>query len=101
AVPEAMIIERLSGRLSCPKCGAAYHAKFTPPKVPGVCDVCGTTLVARPDDRPEAVAQRLREYHDQTATLLAYYQKAGVLKTIDGVGEPEVVLDRLVRALDH
>jgi adenylate kinase len=100
AVPEAMIIERLSGRLSCPKCGAAYHVQFTPPKVAGVCDACGTTLVARADDRPEAVAQRLREYHEKTAPLVAYYQKAGVLGTIEGVGEPEVVLDRLVRALD-
>jgi adenylate kinase len=100
AVPEAMIIERLSGRFSCPKCGAAYHVTFTPPKVAGVCDVCATTLVSRADDRPEAVAQRLREYHEKTAPLVDYYQKASVLKTIDGVGEPEVVLDRLVRALD-
>jgi adenylate kinase len=101
AVPEAMIIERLSGRLSCPKCGAAYHVTFTPPKQPGVCDACATTLVARADDQPEAVAERLREYHEKTAPLVAYYEKAGVLKTIDGVGEPEVVLDRLVRALEN
>ncbi len=98
-VPEATLIERLSGRLSCPKCGASYHVKFTPPKTDNVCDNCGAALVTRADDKPEAIAQRLREYHDKTAPLVAYYQRAGVLKTIDGVGELEVVLDRLVRAL--
>lgn len=98
-VPEAVLVERLGGRLSCPKDGASYHVKFTPPKVDNVCDVCGTALVTRADDKPEAIAQRLREYHDKTAPLVAYYQKGGVLKSIDGVGELEVVLDRLVRAL--
>ncbi len=98
-VPEATLIERLSGRLSCPKCGASYHVKFTPPKTDNVCDNCGAALITRADDKPEAIAQRLREYHDKTAPLVAYYQRAGVLKTIDGVGELEVVLDRLVRAL--
>src|SRR5262249_18210536 len=88
AVPEAMIIDRLSGRLSCPKCGAAYHVKFTPPKVPGVCDACGTTLVARADDRPEAVAQRLRGYHDKTAPLVPYHPKPAILKTIPRLAEP-------------
>ena len=101
-VPEAVLVERLGGRLSCPKDGASYHVRFTPPKVDNVCDTCGTPLVTRADDKPEAIAQRLREYHEKTAPLAAYYQKAGVLKSVDGVGELEVVLDRLVRALgDH
>jgi adenylate kinase len=98
-VPEAVLVERLSGRLSCPKCGASYHATFTPPKTPGICDNDGTALVSRPDDRPEAVAQRLREYHDKTAPLADYYRRASLLRTADGVGELEVVFDRLVRAL--
>jgi adenylate kinase len=98
-VPEAVLVERLGGRLSCPKDGASYHVKFTPPKVDNVCDTCGTKLITRADDQPDAIAQRLREYHDKTAPLAAYYQRAGVLKNIDGVGELEVVLDRLVRAL--
>jgi adenylate kinase len=98
-VPEAVLQERLGGRLSCPKDGASYHVQFTPPKKDNVCDTCGTALVVRADDRPEAISKRLVEYHEKTAPLAAYYGKAGVLKSIDGVGELEVVLDRLVRAL--
>jgi adenylate kinase len=98
-VPETVLQERLGGRLSCPKDGASYHVKFTPPKKDGQCDTCGTPLVVRADDRPEAISKRLVEYHEKTAPLAAYYGKAGVLKSIDGVGELEVVLDRLVRAL--
>jgi adenylate kinase len=98
-VPEATLIERLGGRLSCPKDGASYHVKFTPPKVPNTCDTCGTALITRADDRPEAISQRLREYHDKTAPLVDYYGKAGVLKTVDGVGDLEVVLGRIVSAL--
>src|SRR6476619_7381500 len=93
-VPEAVLQERLGGRLSCPTDGASYHVKFTPPKKEGVCDTCGTALIVRADDRPEAISKRLVEYHEKTAPLAAYYGKAGVLKSIDGVGELEVVLDR-------
>jgi adenylate kinase len=98
-VPETTLVERLGGRLSCPKDGASYHVKFTPPKTAGVCDTCGTALITRADDKPEAIAQRLREYHDKTAPLADYYRKGGVLKSIDGVGELDLVLDRIVRAL--
>jgi adenylate kinase len=98
-VPEAALVERLGGRLSCPKDGASYHVKFTPPKHDNVCDQCGTALITRADDKPEAISQRLREYHDKTAPLAGYYKKSGVLKSIDGVGELDLVLDRIVRAL--
>jgi adenylate kinase len=98
-VPESVLIERLGGRLSCPTDGASYHVKFTPPKTPGVCDSCGTALITRADDQPEAISQRLREYHGKTAPLVDYYSRRNVLKTIDGVGELEVVLGRVVQAL--
>jgi adenylate kinase len=98
-VPEATLIDRLGGRLSCPTDGASYHVKFTPPKKAGVCDICSTALITRADDKPEAIAQRLREYHDKTAPLTDYYRKSGVLKSIDGVGELDLVLDRIVRTL--
>jgi adenylate kinase len=98
-VPEATLLERLGGRLSCPKDGASYHVTFTPPKVDNQCDTCGSALIVRADDKPEAIGQLLREYHEKTAPLADYYQKSGVLRTVDGVGELEVVLDRLVRAL--
>jgi adenylate kinase len=100
-VPEAVLIERLGGRLSCPVDGASYHVKFTPPKVVGKCDNDGADLITRADDKPEAISQRLREYHDKTAPLVAYYGKAGLLRSVDGVGDLEVVLDRIVRALDR
>ncbi|HZS37863.1 MAG TPA: adenylate kinase [Polyangia bacterium] len=99
-VPEATLVERLGGRLSCPKDGASYHVKFTPPKIAGICDNDGTPLVARADDKPEAISQRLREYHDKTAPLVDYYTRAGLLRSVDGVGELEVVLDRIVRSLE-
>ena len=98
-VPEATLIERLGGRLTCPKCGASYHIKFSPPKNDLTCDNDKTPLVQRADDKPEAIAQRLREYHEKTSPLVDYYKNRGVLKSIDGVGDLEVVLDRLVRAL--
>jgi adenylate kinase len=100
-VPEAVLIERLGGRLSCPKDGASYHVKFTPPKVAGVCDNDGTPLITRADDQPQAIAQRLREYHDKTAPLVDYYTRAGLLRTVDGVGDLEVVLGRVVQALEE
>jgi adenylate kinase len=100
SVPEAALIERLGGRLSCPKDGASYHVKFSPPKHDMVCDLCGTALVTRADDRPEAISQRLKEYQDKTAPLATYYRKAGVLSAVDGVGELEIVLGRIVRALE-
>jgi len=98
-VPEAILKERLGGRLSCPKCGASYHVKFTPPRAAGVCDSCGTALITRADDKPEAIEKRLQEYHDKTAPLADYYRRSGVLREVDGVGELEVVFDRIVRSL--
>jgi adenylate kinase len=98
-VPEAVLVDRLGGRLSCPKDGASYHIKFTPPKHDMMCDNCNTPLITRADDKPEAIAQRLKEYHAKTAPLADYYQKSGVLKSVDGVGELDIVLDRIVRAL--
>ncbi len=100
-VPEAVLHERLGGRLSCPKCGASYHVKFTPPQKAGVCDNDGTELVTRSDDQPAAISQRLREYNEKTAPLIAFYAKAELLRSVDGVGELEVVLDRIVRALER
>lgn len=100
-VPDDVVVGRLGGRLCCPRDGATYHLKFSPPLKDKVCDLCGTQLVARDDDRPEAIAQRLREYHEKTAPLKQYYRQAGVLLTVNGVGDPEVVLDRVARAVEQ
>ena len=74
---------RMSGRRACTACGATYHVEAAPPKVEGVCDACGGTLVQRDDDKPETVQDRLRVYHAQTEPLKDFYAQRGVLKVVD------------------
>lgn len=84
-VPDDFLVERITGRFSCAKCGAGYHDKFQRPKTGGVCDVCGATeFVRRADDNAETVKKRLDAYHAQTAPLLPYYQGKGILQVVDG-----------------
>jgi len=98
-VPTEVLVDRLSGRLSCPKDGSVYHLRANPPRRPGICDKDGTALVQRPDDKPEAVRRRLAEYADKTSLLTGYYKARGVVRTIDGVGTPDEVEGRIVSAL--
>lgn len=99
-VPDGMIVERITGRYSCAKCGAGYHDTFQKPKVEGVCDVCGSTeFIRRKDDTAETVETRLEAYHRQTAPLLPYYEKRGLLKTIDGAAPIDDVTRQLVDAV--
>ncbi|QIA28032.1 adenylate kinase [Thermaerobacter sp. PB12/4term] len=86
-VPDAVVVERLSGRRVCPACGATYHVRFEPPQVEGRCDRCGAELVQRSDDREETVRQRLAVYRQQTEPLVRYYREAGLLHTLDA-GQP-------------
>lgn len=83
-VPDENIVTRMSGRRACLACGATYHIVYSAPKTEGVCDTCGEKLVIREDDKPETVQKRLTVYHEQTQPLIDYYQKAGVLVTVDG-----------------
>lgn len=78
------IIERMAGRRVCAKCGATYHVVNLPSKVEGICDDCGGELQIRKDDDPETVRKRLDVYHEQTAPLIDYYKKEGILHVIDG-----------------
>lgn len=97
AVDDAALVDRISGRFTCAKCGAGYHDHFHPPKAAGVCDVCGSTeFVRRADDRAETVTARLAAYHRQTAPLLPYYRGHGVLHQIDGMAPIDVVTAELV-----
>ncbi len=98
-VPEEVLVRRLSGRRSCPKCGRPYHVEFTPPKRDGLCDDCGAELVWREDDRPEAVRQRLKVYEEQTAPLIDYFERKGLLRRVDGQGTVEEVLGRVLAVL--
>lgn len=83
-VPDENIIRRMSGRRACLTCGATYHIEHIPPKKEGVCDVCGSELVLRDDDKAETVKNRLDVYHKQTQPLIDFYSAKGVLKTVDG-----------------
>ena len=83
-VPDENIVKRMSGRRACLACGATFHVEHIPPKQEGICDRCGQELVLRDDDKEETVQKRLDVYHEQTQPLLAYYEKKGVLRTVDG-----------------
>ena len=98
-VPDENIITRMSGRRACLSCGATYHIQFNPPKKEGVCDTCGSALVLRDDDKPETVKNRLAVYHEQTQPLIDYYQKAGVLKEVDGTQDLNKVFADIVEIL--
>ena len=95
-VPDEIIQDRIAGRRTCPKCKAGYHVRNLPPKVEGICDVCGAELVIRKDDNPDTVKDRLVVYHQQTEPLIAYYKGKGLLKTVDGMtGVDNVAADFL------
>ncbi len=95
-VVDDILVERITGRYSCGKCGFGYHDRFLLPKVAGVCDKCGgTEFKRRADDKAETVSSRLAAYHAQTAPLLPYYQARGVLRAVDGMADIDVVSQQL------
>jgi adenylate kinase len=94
-VPDDNIVRRLSGRRVCKKENHVYHVDTNPPKHEGVCDIDGSKLVQRDDDKPETVQKRLTVYHDLTAPLVDYYQDQGVLRRFDGTRNPTEVHDHL------
>ena len=98
-VPDAAIVERMSGRRACLKCGATYHIVYNAPKTEGVCDTCGEELVLRKDDAPETVLNRLSVYHEQTQPLIDYYQKQGILREVDGTKELNEVFEAIIAEL--
>ncbi len=98
-VPEETLVERLSGRRSCPKDGSVYHVSQNPPKCEGLCDKCDSSLLQREDDKPEKVRERLAVYARQTAPLEAYYDKQGLLRVINGVGSPEDIYAQIKKIL--
>ncbi|MGC8873250.1 MAG: adenylate kinase [Chloroflexia bacterium] len=99
-VPEAVILERLTGRRVCRNCQAPYHIRFNPPARDEVCDRCGGPLEQREDDREETVRRRLQVYQEQAAPLRAFYAQRGLLRTVDGTGEVEEVAARLAHVVE-
>jgi adenylate kinase len=96
---EATLVSRLSNRRICPSCGTVYHLVNKPPKVAGVCDVCGSALIQRPDDAPETVRERLRVYREATAPLEDYYRNKGTYREVDGEGTADAVYPRVAAVL--
>ncbi|MEW6542053.1 MAG: adenylate kinase [Nitrospirota bacterium] len=98
-VPKDEVVRRLTGRRSCPKCQAVYHVEFAPPKREGICDKCGAELVQRSDDTKATVEARLSVYEEQTAPLISFYRRRGLLSDLDGSGRIEAVQQRLLGLL--
>ena len=99
-VNDESIVKRNSGRRTCLNCGASYHIEYAKPQKEGICDVCGTELSIRPDDRPETVKSRLSVYHTQTEPLIAYYTEKGILHTVNGSRPRETVFADIQSALE-
>jgi len=99
--PDAVVMERLSQRRSCPDplCGAVYNVKSKPPKVDNICDLCGKPLVVRDDDRPETIEARQKQYWHDTAPLIDYYDRKGLLVEIPGEGPLYEVAGRIMEAV--
>ena len=98
-VKDEDILRRMSGRLTCQKCGAVYHNEYNPPEKEGVCSQCGGALVVREDDKPDVVRHRLQVYHAQTEPIIAYYQKNGVFKEVIGSEDLAETNKRVLAAL--
>ncbi|NPV75815.1 MAG: adenylate kinase [Anaerolineae bacterium] len=100
SVPAEVLIERLGGRWSCRAQGHVYHEKYNPPKTRGICDIDGSELYQREDDKAETVEKRIRVYFDQTAPLIDYYRQKNLLMEIDGTKSIEEVAGEIVSFLE-
>lgn len=98
-VDDGVLINRLSGRLTCRNCGHIYHETFAPPKVASVCDVCGGEVYQREDDKRDMAIKRLQVYFDQTRPLIEYYRERGTLCEVDGDQPLEAVTKAIIRCL--
>jgi adenylate kinase len=99
AVPEEVLVKRLSGRRTCPTCGRVYHIEYNPPRQEGICDDDGTELVQREDDRPETVRKRIQVYMEQTAPLISYYRNRQLLVEVDGTRQIEDITTQLIEVI--
>ena len=98
-ISDAMAVKRLMARLVCPNCKRSYNLEFKPPRVSGICDVCGHELMNRVDDDEATILRRLEVYHRQTKPLVLYFWERGLLRDIDAEAKEEVVADRTIEAI--
>lgn len=99
-VEDEKIVRRMSGRRVCKACGASYHLEYKKPAVDGVCNACGGELIQRKDDHPDTVLDRLKVYHEQTEPLKGYYEKKGILRTVEGQEEVADTTALTLKALE-
>ncbi|HXE73439.1 MAG TPA: adenylate kinase [Candidatus Nitrosotenuis sp.] len=99
-VSDEELVQRLSLRRVCPRCGQIYHLRNSPPRADSVCDSDGAALIQRPDDQESVIRNRLRVYHDQTAPLIDFYRGLNLLATVDASRDPDAVRAELARLLD-
>lgn len=100
-VSDEEVVKRLSGRRQCTKCGDGYHVEFKKPEKNGTCNKCGSSLYQREDDKEDTVRARLRVYRDQTEPLLNYYKKAGILKSVDGIGSIDEIFKKVSSLINN
>lgn len=100
-VSHDLLKDRLTGRRVCTQCGSTFHVKMNPPSKENVCSACGGKLIQREDDKEEVISTRLAVYEKNTAPLKDYYKKAGLFISVDGVGDPRVVFERLASAVEN
>jgi adenylate kinase len=101
-VDEEALIDRITGRFSCAKCGTGYHDTFKLPKAQGTCDVCGSNeFKRRPDDNEQTVRTRMAEYRAKTAPILPYYRQRGLVREVDGMAKVEDVARQIDAVLDR
>ncbi len=98
-VSDDEVVRRLGGRRTCAENGHVFHVEFNPPREEGVCDLDGSELIVRDDDKPDVIRKRLQTYHEKTEPLIGYYDQRSVLRRIDGVAAPEEVADDIRRTL--
>jgi adenylate kinase len=98
-VSDDEVVRRLGGRRTCIENGHVFHVEFNPPGQEGVCDIDGSELVVRDDDKPDVIRHRLEQYHAKTAPLVAHYDGQGLLRRVDGVASPEAVCEEIRRTL--
>ena len=99
-IDDQKLEDRITGRRSCPQCGAVYHITFNPPKKEGLCDADGQILIQRPDDTPEIVPKRIRTYYERTAPLVAYYYERGLLNILNGDIDIEQLTADMFQVID-
>ncbi len=100
-ISEDVVVDRISGRLTCSQCGALYHIKYNPPKENLICDLCGGKLIQREDDKEEVIRRRFKVYQEQTQPLIAFYRERNKLFSLDATQSVEEISKKIIEAIKN